>query len=64
MSRYVTRAAWTEETPDIGEAWHGPMTANLSVDGPKEISTGLVDRHGRAIMRIQAPIGFGRDSEH
>ena len=64
MPRYVTRTAWTEETPDLGQAWHGPLTPDLHVSGPKEVNTGLVDRHGNAIMRLQAPIGFGRDGEH
>jgi hypothetical protein len=60
---YVTRpvdpfenAPWLSETDR-----HRP---DIHVDGPKHVDTGLVDKDGHAIMRVQAPIGFGRDSEH
>jgi len=60
--RYVIRAAKPPyvETP----LWDGnPLTPSLTVDGSKEIDTGLVDASGYAIYRLQEPVGFGRDSE-
>lgn len=46
-------------------AWwdQGPLVPQITVDGPARIDTGLVDRHGHAIERVQPPIGFGRDAE-
>lgn len=37
-----------------------PLILSLNVDGGKEVDTGLIDRHGNVIMRLQNPIGFGR----
>lgn len=61
--RYVTRAGKPLfiETP----LWGGdePLHPSLSVDGAKEVDTGLIDGSGNAIYRLQEPIGFGRDNE-
>lgn len=40
-----------------------PLLVQPTVDGPKEVDTRLVDRFGNQIVRIQPPIGFGRDEE-
>lgn len=55
--RYVARpskprADWYDDD--------SPLIPSLSVDGSKETNTGLIDRHGNPIMRLQPPIGFGR----
>lgn len=59
--RYVTR----RPAPRMEYDWwdSGPMLPMLCVDGPASVSTGLVDRHGNEIERVQPPIGFGRDGE-
>lgn len=64
MVRYVTRAAKPlyVETPLWGDA-PDALLPSLSVDGEKEINTGLVDDKGNSIYRLQAPIGFGRECE-
>jgi len=59
---YVIRPTDPQDDPWWTAA--DPHKRDISVDGPKHVDTGLVDRHGHAIMRTQAPIGFGRDSEH
>lgn len=64
--RYVIRAAYTEKPDsDRYRPWmnDGPMLPGVEVDGPAEFDTGLIDEHGNAIWRMQAPIGFGRDDE-
>lgn len=60
MSRYVTRpvARGFVETPLFDDQREGGRP-ELTVDGAKEIDTGLVDAHGQMIMRLQEPIGFG-----
>ena len=58
---YVTRPR-ADDMPGWMENY--PLLPTLTVDGPKEVNTGLVDRFGHTIMRVQAPIGFGRDAEH
>jgi len=61
MSRYIVRAAKPlfVETP----LWDDcePMKPHLTVDGSKEIDTGIVTDKGDPIFRVQPPIGFGRD---
>lgn len=57
--RYVVK-----HQPTTGDFWSDdPLLPNLTVDGPKEVNTRLVDRFGNKIVRIQPPIGFGRDEE-
>lgn len=58
--RYVIKS-----NQPTSEWWmdQGPLIPALNVDGPKEVDTKLVDRHGNKIMRLQPPIGFGRDEE-
>jgi hypothetical protein len=56
MSRYVSKA--TAPRADWDDPC--PLLPALSVDGQKQVDTGLVDRLGNAIMRVQNPIGFGR----
>lgn len=60
MSRYVTRAAKPLFIED--PLWDDaePQKLSLSVDGAKEIDTGLIDASGYSIYRLQDPIGFGR----
>lgn len=64
MARYVTRPRATV-TPPHDEDWldRGPMLQAPTVDDRKEVDTGIVDQHGHSIMRLQGPIGFGRDEE-
>lgn len=64
MSRYVTRATKPlyVETP-LWEDQRQGLTPDLSVDGEKEVDTGLVDPRGQAIYRMPPPVGFGRDDE-
>lgn len=62
MTRYTIRPAQPKATQSDGWWDLGPLLPNLSVDGPKEADTGLVDRFGNRIVRIQPPIGFGRDA--
>lgn len=58
--RYAVRQ--TEKR--MSDWWdNGPMLPPVSVDGPASVSTGLIDRFGNPIERIQPPIGFGRDHE-
>lgn len=65
MSRYITRPPVQTAPRGDDDGWwdRGPMLPSLSVDGPVEIDTKLVDRFGNQIMRVQPPIGFGRDGE-
>ena len=51
---YIETPLWDDNEP------HRP---SLSVDGEKEIDTGLIDAAGHSIYRLQEPIGFGRDNE-
>lgn len=64
MSRYVTRAnkPLFVETP-LWDDQRGGMMPELSVDGAKEVNTGLVSASGDPIMRLQDPVGFGRDQD-
>jgi hypothetical protein len=59
--KYVTRAAKPLyiETPLWDDA--KPFHPDIRVDDAKEVDTGLVDRLGNAIYRLQPPIGFGRE---
>lgn len=52
---YVETPLWDDNEP------HRP---SLTVDDAKETDTGLVDRFGNAICRLQPPVGFGRNDEH
>lgn len=36
---------------------------HLTVDGPAEVDTGLIDPQGNPIYRLPPPIGFGRGDE-
>jgi len=65
MPRYITRAAKPlyVETP-LWEDQREAFRPFLAVDDAKTVDTGLVDRFGQRIERLQPPIGFGRDSEH
>ncbi|WP_157783546.1 hypothetical protein [Rhizorhabdus wittichii] len=64
MTRYVTRAAPSGPTRSNDDWWdRGPLLPTVSVDDRREIDTGLIDHFGNAIMRVQPPIGFGRDGE-
>jgi hypothetical protein len=63
MSRYVARPQ-ANGVPPPGSAedtWFtDPMVPPLYVDGEKQVDTGLVDRKGNRIFRLQDPIGFHR----
>lgn len=60
MSRYIVRAGgWTDDDWDMGE----PMREKPTVDGPKQVDTGLLTASGEPIYRIPPPVGFGRDRE-
>lgn len=60
MSRYTVRqSGWIEDEHFTGDVPREP----LSVDGPKEVDTGILTASGDRIYRIQPPIGFGRDDE-
>lgn len=61
MTRYRARPPQQRVRADYWDT--GPLIPDVRVDGPKEVDTGLVDRFGNSIMRVQAPIGFGRDRE-
>jgi hypothetical protein len=39
------------------------MNPSISVDGAREVDTGLINADGDSIWRVQPPIGFGRDEE-
>lgn len=46
------------------ELWSDdPLLPSITVDGEKEVDTGLVSERGDPIMRLPNPIGFGRDHE-
>lgn len=60
VPRYITRARGFVETPLFDDQREGGRP-EISVDGAKETDTGLFDRFGNMIMRLQDPIGFGRD---
>ncbi len=61
MSRYITRAdkPLYVETPLWDDQREG-LRPNLLVDDAKVVDTGLIDRHGAAILRVQDAIGFHR----
>jgi hypothetical protein len=61
---YVTRAAKPlfVETP-LWDDQRAGMNPSLSVDGAREVDTGLINADGDSIWRVQPPIGFGRDEE-
>ncbi len=60
MTRYIIGAKPLYiETPLWDD--NSPMIPSLTVDGRKTINTGLVTERGEPIMRLQAPIGFGRE---
>lgn len=64
MSRYViVPSSDRVETPYLSNPGDWPLLPSVSVDGPVHVDTKLIDRHGNAIMRVQDPIGFGRDRE-
>lgn len=58
--RYVT-----QPKGNVGDwdGWSEPCRINPTVDGPKQVDTGLLDEKGNRIFRVQPPIGFGRDAE-
>lgn len=61
MSRYRSKAY---KPMQVEDAWyHDPLHPELTVDGEKQVDTGLVDAKGNAIIRMQEPIGFGRNRE-
>jgi len=64
MPRYVTRATKPlyVETP-LWDDQRDPLVPCLSVDGEKQVDTGLIDASGYPIFRLPPPIGFGRDEE-
>lgn len=64
MSRYVTRAVKPlyVETPLLDDQ-RASLTPDLSVDGRKEVNTGLVLACGKPIYRLAPPVGFGRDRD-
>jgi hypothetical protein len=64
MSRYVIRAhkPLYVETPLWDDQREG-MRPEITVDGEKEVDTGLVTARGEPIYRLPPPIGFGRHEE-
>lgn len=64
MSLYRVRATKPlyVETP-LWDDQRGGLIPDLTVDGAKEIDTGLVTARGEPICRVAPPIGFGRDHE-
>lgn len=64
MSRYVTRAnkPLYIETP-LWDDQRESFRPDLTVDGEKEVDTGLVSASGESIYRLPPPVGFGRDDE-
>lgn len=63
MSRYFARpraVAWIEDeyyAPEPGRVCEPSVPEHVATD------TGLLDRHGNAIMRSPNPVGFGKDLE-
>ena len=59
--RYVTRVyrPLFVETP-IYDDQRESLKPDLTVDGAKEVNTGLVSASGAPIYRVQDPIGFGQ----
>lgn len=64
MARYVIRSDMPlyVETP-LWDDNRDPLIPSLTVDGRKEVNTGLVTACGKPIHRVQDPIGFGREKE-
>lgn len=62
MSRYVARPRSSRPRADWFDD-DSPMIPSLSVDGPGDVDTGLVDLAGNEIWRVPPPIGFGRCEE-
>lgn len=60
MARYVA-CGWDDQSCNIED--RGPLIERCEVDGPARVDTGLVTVHGKPIMRLADPIGFGRDKE-
>lgn len=58
--RYVTRAFYVETPLEEG---NGSLVPDIQVDGRKQVNTGLVTARGEPIMRLQDPIGFGRNND-
>lgn len=64
MSRYVIRAdkPLFVETP-LWDDQRESLKPSLTVDGRKEVDTGLLSACGKPIYRLDPPAGFGRDGE-
>lgn len=62
MSRYFTRphVSRNSEAPRASDDDWNPLLPALTVDGEKQVDTGLVDAKGNSIVRLQEPIGFHR----
>jgi hypothetical protein len=58
VSRYVSRPRSGLDYPRIADWVSDPMLPHISVDGEKQVDTGLVDAKGNPIVRLQGPIGF------
>lgn len=60
MSRYATQPVVRSNRTTQRAEWddYAPMLPSLSVDGEKQVDTGLVDAKGNRIVRLQDPIGF------
>lgn len=52
---YVETPLWEGDNPSL--------VPHIDVDGPKIVDTGLIFEDGTPVMRIQPPIGFGRDED-
>lgn len=60
--RYAERAyGWHDDAFDPLDE---PPRPAISVDDSRQVDTGLVTARGMPIMRLQPPVGFGRDEEH
>jgi hypothetical protein len=59
MPRYVAHKPLFVETPLWDDQREGGRPA-ISVDGEKQVDTGLLSADGAPIFRVPDPIGFGR----
>jgi hypothetical protein len=62
MSRYFSAppVVLNHRTSDD---WNWPLLSDIHAPDSRPVDTGLVDAHGKAIMRAPNPMGFGRDGE-
>jgi hypothetical protein len=63
VSRYIVASGRSYVETPLYDDQRESLRPDLSVDGAKEVRTGLVTAKGEPIMRIAPPIGFGRDGE-